>query len=545
MKKDQDKTKEQLANELVQVRQRVTQLEGSEAEHKRVEEALRQSEALLTAIYDSTPAVIILVDRERRTQKVNHAAVKFAGRAAGEMIGLRGGEALRCLHSLDDPKGCGFGPFCETCTVRRTVLDTFETGNSHYKVQARLPFASVKEELTFLLSTTLLSLPEEQRVLVCIEDITDLKRTEHDLNERLKELKCLYDITNIAGRRGITFDEIIQEVANLLPDAWQYPEIASARITINGKEYKTANYRETEWKQYSEIKVSGEKKGIVEVSYLEERPVVNEGLFLKEERLLIDAVTETLGRIMESKEADKREKELQKELYLSSRLAAVGELAAGIAHELNNPLTGVLGFSERLLRKSTDEKARQDLESIHNEAKRASKVVQNLLTFARRREPTKEYADINETLGRALELRAYELRISNIELVVELATDLPKTMADPYQIEEVFLNIVLNAEQAMTETHRGGKLTIKTQKVKDYIKICFTDDGPGIPAEHLDKLFDPFFTTREEKGGIGLGLSVCHGIVTEHGGKIYAKSKPGKGATITVELSLTAKTRGK
>jgi len=200
----------------------------------------------------------------------------------------------------------------------------------------------------------------------------------------------------------------------------------------------------------------------------------------------------------------------------------------------------MIGFSQRLLRKSTDEATSRDLERIHNEAQRAAKVVQNLLTFARRHEAKKEYADINDILGRALELRAYELRTSNIELAVELAPDLPKVMADFQQMQEVFLNIILNAEQAMTEAKGGGKLAIKTKKTKDNIRICFTDDGPGIPAEHLDRLFDPFFTTREEKGGTGLGLSVCHGIVTEHGGRIYAKSKPGKGATFFVELPLTA-----
>jgi len=112
-------------------------------------------------------------------------------------------------------------------------------------------------------------------------------------------------------------------------------------------------------------------------------------------------------------------------------------------------------------------------------------------------------------------------------------------MADFHQIQEVFLNIILNAEQAMSEASGGGKLSVKTQQVGDYIRISFADDGPGIPAEHLDKVFDPFFTTRGEKGGTGLGLSLCHGIVTEHSGKIYAKSKPGKGATFFVELPLS------
>ena len=242
--------------------------------------------------------------------------------------------------------------------------------------------------------------------------------------------------------------------------------------------------------------------------------------------------------ITKRKQAEEREKELQRELYHSSRLAAIGELAAGIAHQLNNPLTGVLGFSQRLLRKSTDEEFSHDLKRIHTEAERAAKVVQNLLTFARRRQPQKQYSDVNEILESALELRAYELNTSNIEVITDLATNLPEIMLDFHQIQEVFLNLILNAEQAITEANGGGKLTIKTEKRKGHIRTSFTDDGPGIPAEKLYKIFDPFFTTKGEKGGTGLGLSVCHGIITEHGGRIYAKSKPGKGATFFVELPL-------
>jgi len=243
--------------------------------------------------------------------------------------------------------------------------------------------------------------------------------------------------------------------------------------------------------------------------------------------------------ITERKQTEEREKELQQQLNLSSRLASIGELAAGVAHEISNPLTGIMGFSQRLMRKSTDEEVSRDLEMIHNEAQRVAKVVGNLLTFARRHEPRKEYSDINDILRKALELRAYELETSNIEVALDLAPSLPKTMADFHQIQEVFLNIILNAEQAMSEANGGGKLSVKTQQTRDYIRISFADDGPGIPAEQLDKIFDPFFTTRGEKGGTGLGLSLCHGIVAEHDGRIYAKSKPGKGATFFVELPLS------
>jgi len=243
--------------------------------------------------------------------------------------------------------------------------------------------------------------------------------------------------------------------------------------------------------------------------------------------------------ITERKQAEERERQLQQELHLSSRLAAIGQLAAGVAHEINNPLTGMLGYSELLLRKPTDENTKKGLEIIHSSSLRVAKIVQNLLTFARHRQPKKEYVDINEIVKEALELRAYELKTSNIEVALDLAPDLPQIMGDFHQIQEVFLNLILNAEQAMTEAHRGGKLIIKTKQLKGRVRVSFTDDGPGIPAEHLNKLFDPFFSTRGEKGGTGLGLSICHGIVEEHRGRIYAKSKMGEGATLFVELPVT------
>ena len=184
--------------------------------------------------------------------------------------------------------------------------------------------------------------------------------------------------------------------------------------------------------------------------------------------------------ITKRKRAEKEEQRLQQELYESGRLAAIGELAAGVAHEINNPLTAILGFSQRVLRKSHNKSLTRDLERVSGEALRAAKIVQNLLAFARRQEPKKEDCDANDILQRALELRAYELRTSNIEVVVDLAPNLPKVRADSHQIQEVFLNVILNAEQAMVEAHDGGALVIKTCKNEGYVQVVFSDDGPGI-----------------------------------------------------------------
>lgn len=247
-------------------------------------------------------------------------------------------------------------------------------------------------------------------------------------------------------------------------------------------------------------------------------------------------VVAAMRDVTERKEAEGREKKLQEELALSSRLAAIGQLAAGVAHEINNPLTAILGFSELLMRRSTDEETVKDLKIIYNEAQRTAQVVRNLLAFARRREPTRQLTDVNDIVQKALELRAYEFKSANIELITKLTPNLPQVLVDFHQIQEVFLNIILNAQQAMDGRKGRGRLLIRTDKMKNCVRISFTDNGPGIHPENLDKIFDPFFTTKAEKGGTGLGLSICHGIVTKHGGRMYVKSKLGRGSTFFVEL---------
>jgi signal transduction histidine kinase len=165
-------------------------------------------------------------------------------------------------------------------------------------------------------------------------------------------------------------------------------------------------------------------------------------------------------------------------------------------------------------------------------------IVKNLLTFARKHAPVKQLSQINAVVEDVLHLRSYEQKVNNIEVEKRLAHDLPEIMMDHFQMQQVFLNIIVNAEAAMLEGHHKGKLIITTEKSERVITITFTDDGPGISSENLKRIFDPFFTTKEVGKGTGLGLSICHGIVTEHGGKIYARSENGQGTTFVVELPL-------
>jgi len=251
----------------------------------------------------------------------------------------------------------------------------------------------------------------------------------------------------------------------------------------------------------------------------------------------------TLGNyidITERKQAEERENQLQQELNLAGRLASIGQLAAGVAHEINNPLTGVIGFSHLMLSRDIPDDMKQDLQVIHSEAQRVAKIVENLLVFAHQRKTGREYLAINDIITRVLELRAYEMKVNNIEVETQLTPDLPATIADAGQLQQVFLNIILNAEYFMTKGHNKGKLLVKTERIDGKIRASFTDDGAGISKENLDKIFNPFFTTKEVGKGTGLGLSICHGIITQHQGRIYAESELGKGATFVIELPIVA-----
>jgi two-component system, NtrC family, sensor kinase len=235
------------------------------------------------------------------------------------------------------------------------------------------------------------------------------------------------------------------------------------------------------------------------------------------------------------------EKLLQQQLIQSEKLSAIGELISGIAHELNNPLTGVMGYSQLLqLRKDLDDRAKENLLKINNLALRCQKIVQNLLSFARKQKPERTLSDINDILEKTVELRSYELQVNNIEITRELNRLLPKTIADAHQLQQVFLNVLTNAEQAMLEAHGKGHLIIRTgtNAQKSHIVIEISDDGPGIPENHLTRIFDPFFTTKEVGKGTGLGLSLSYGMIKEHGGNIYARSRQGEGSTFIIELPI-------
>lgn len=223
-----------------------------------------------------------------------------------------------------------------------------------------------------------------------------------------------------------------------------------------------------------------------------------------------------------------------------NRLISVGEMAAGVAHELNNPLTAVLGFSQLVLREEMDDLLRRDIEAIASEAKRAGRIVDNLLSFTRRYQHEMRPFSAVDSVRKVLELREYECRVNNVETVTYLDENVPLTMADGHLIEQVFLNLFNNAIQALSETQGRGTITVGVAAVRGRIRISFADDGPGIPKKVLGKVFDPFFTTKPPGKGTGLGLSICQRIIEQHDGRITVQSRPGKGASFVVELPIVA-----
>ncbi len=234
-----------------------------------------------------------------------------------------------------------------------------------------------------------------------------------------------------------------------------------------------------------------------------------------------------------SKERDEEEK-----LYLTDRLASIGEMAAGLAHELNNPLTGIMALSQLLVNSDIQEEHKEDLQSIHSEAKRAASIVKNVLLFARNNTYENGQASVNEVVKDVLRLREYEEKVSNIEVVTNLEDNLPAINIDKYQLQQVFLNIILNAEAAIKEINRPGILTVTTERANNHVNIMFKDNGCGIKKHIMPRIFDPFFTTKEIGKGTGLGLSICYSIVVKHGGKISVKSQVNEGSTFTIRMPI-------
>jgi two-component system NtrC family sensor kinase len=242
--------------------------------------------------------------------------------------------------------------------------------------------------------------------------------------------------------------------------------------------------------------------------------------------------------VTERKRLDDQTRDLHQQLLQAEKLAALGQTISGVAHELNNPLATILTSSERLADKPMDPELRRAFETILGEAERAAKIVRNLLMFARKRNTTRTLVDLNQVVRETAALRAYEQRLNSISTIEALAAGLPPVFADPHQLQQVLLNLIINAEQAMVSAHGRGTLVLRSWQdpERDVVLLEVNDDGPGVSGDAMPRIFDPFFTTKHVGQGTGLGLTVAYAIVQEHGGRIRVESRPGEGASFVIEL---------
>jgi len=477
-------------------------------ERKRAEEALKNSEESYRELANSITEVFFAMDEHLRYTYWNKASEILTGARAEDAIGKS------LLEIFPDTPGTRMAEKVYRAVLRtqksQTFVNEFDIDGRHYIFEIG-------------------AYPSRDGISVFVRDITERKRAEEAIKRAAEEWRDTFDSISDAIsihdrdfrilRANKAFADIFHKKPRQIIGGHCY-ELHKGEKPISGCPHKQT--------------LATKQPAVAE--FYES----NLGKYLHESTSpIFDEKGEVIGTVHITRDVTEQ-KQQNEQLMMADRLASIGELAAGTAHELNNPLTSVIGFSQLLMEKDIPDDIREDLVFIYNEAQRAANVTKNLLTFGRKHAPVKQLNQINNIIEDVLKLRAYEHKVNGIEIKRQLAPDLPEIEVDYFQMQQVFLNIIINAEYFITEAHKRGTLTITTKEQNSTVRISIADDGPGISRENLSRIFNPFFTTKEAGKGTGLGLSICHGIVSEHGGQIYAKSQPGKGATIVVELPINS-----
>jgi two-component system, NtrC family, sensor kinase len=369
-----------------------------------------------------------------------------------------------------------------------------------------------------------------------IKQAKDKTLTQTALRERVKELTCLYAIAQVSGKPGVTLDEVLQGVVDVLPTAWQFPNIASTQITLDGVRFGSRKQLAPGARQEAPIVVRGLHRGMVHVGY---PPSFKPGpgrSFLDEEQRLLDEVARQVGLIVDRKETAAEQERLHAKLRHADRLVTIGQLAAGVAHELNEPLGSILGFAQLLAKTPRlPRQVRKDIAKIQDSTLHAREIIRQLMTFARQKPPRDVRANISRLIVESVGIWLPRCEAEGVRLEYALDKSIPEIVADDGQLRQVVTNLVVNAVQAMPN---GGVLRIETARDGEWLCLSVCDTGVGIPPEVLPRIFDPFFTTKDVDQGTGLGLSVVHGIVSGHEGKISVESAPGRGTRVSVRLPL-------
>jgi PAS domain S-box-containing protein len=377
-----------------------------------------------------------------------------------------------------------------------------------------------------------------------ISDITEYKKMDNMLWKQQEEQQTIFDSVPALIFYKDTENRFIRVNRNFAEAMKMSKEELEGKSLFDIYPRKQA---EVFWEDDKEVIASGKpKRNILEPMEIKKGVlwVQTDKIPYRDEQGNVIGIIGFSTDVTERRQAEEKRKNILEQLFRAEKLAALGELTAGVAHEINNPLTEILGFSELLLKENKEnvgEEIKKDLERIYQAGERIKKIVVKLLRFARREAPERKSVAVNEIIDVVLDIRNYEMKTRNIKLEKNYQPDLPPVTADPSQLEQVFLNLISNAEYAIHETGKAGTLTVTTflkQNDTEHKKVIIeiSDTGGGIPENIFLKLFNPFFTTKPIGKGTGLGLSVSYGIIKEHGGEIFARNREEGGAVFTVEL---------
>ena len=497
-------------------RQLVEALAGHAAmalENVRLFSRVEQSRKQWVEDFDAISDFIVVHDAGNRVLRLNRALAEALGLRPTEAIGYE----IDRLEILDSPPKEGNCPFCRNPRL------------------AHEEFIHEAGERTFLISASRIHNAQgnDWRTIHVMKDITDRRvaerryRRERDFNKNIlnntQSMILVLDtagLVSYANRRcfeaGYREQDLLGQPLVELVTSARRPLLAEAlERTLQGAALDNL--------EIPLFRGSG-SPGQFSISLSP----------MRDEQGEINSVVVVMTDITDAAS-------LQAKLMHTEKMAALGQLVSGVAHEVNNPLAAIVGFTDLLLENpEVPDDAKEELQVILQEAQRTRVIVQNLLSFARQMPAQREPAQVNTILKQTMKLRAYDLENHGVELTEKYAVELPMIIGDPHQLQQVFLNILNNAYDAVQEIRRTGKIEVQTIHRGDKIEIMFRDNGPGI--SQIDRIFDPFFTTKEVGKGTGLGLSICYGIIQAHRGEIIAKNNPdGDGSTFIVRLPVAEK----
>ena len=498
------------------------------ADRNQAEQALVNQEEYFRALIDNSSDAIIVLGPDMNISYASSSTEQITGRKPEELIG--GGGFLN-VHPDDMP------------ILEKSIQRLLEGPDNVEHIQLRTQRADGIWRNFEVVAKNLLENPLVKGIVANVQDITKRKLAEDALIESEKRFKEIF--SNVADQIVYVNTEGI--VVNI--NKMVYDLVGYTVDEVLGKNIFELNVFDQEqieemFRLYTECVTQG--SAIVPTMESTLRHKNGSKVYVEMKTSVVTDIDGNLEGflsiirdITDRKRTEEEKHQMEQQILLTGRLAAVGELAAGVAHELNNPLAAVQGYAQLLsYRKDLDESIKEDIDMLYQETQRATRITSNLLSFARRHKPEKKQISINEVIEKSLELHDYRLKVNNIEIELDLEENLPETMADFHQLQQVFVNLVTNAEYSMTEAHGKGNLCVRTRSKKNTIQISIIDDGPGIPEENLKRIFDPFFTTKEVGKGTGLGLSICFGIIQEHNGRIQALSTVGEGTTFVIELPI-------